>query len=175
MQRLNRPVILEFSLGNDQKRYVTLVSLDEYRLTLALGPKRYVYPLEQVLAFWRERYILVWKPPIRDMSLLSPGDSSAGVEWVRRQLDKLGMPVPVDAKSAGVYDETLKKRIIAFQTGRGIAPDGLVGPHTMIHLNTAADVANIPKLQGSSGKVVPTPLMEKPGEHSVSGSSDSNS
>jgi len=173
MQRLNRPVILEFSVGNDQRRYATLVALDEYRLTLALGSKRFLFPLEQVLAFWRGRYILLWKPPYRNMSLLSPGDSSAGVEWVRRQLNSLGMPVPADAQNAGVYDEALKKRVIAFQTSRGIAPDGLVGPHTMIHLNTAAHVADIPKLEGAGGQVVPTPPLETPEEQIVDGGSDS--
>jgi general secretion pathway protein A len=46
MRRLNRPVILEFLVKDYEKRYATLVALDEHRLTLDIGPQRLTFPLE---------------------------------------------------------------------------------------------------------------------------------
>jgi general secretion pathway protein A len=80
------------------------------------------------------------------MALLHPGNISATVQQLRRQLDKPGMPVTATAESAGVFDEELKKRVIVFQTSRGITPDGIVGPHTMIHLNTVVNPPDVPML-----------------------------
>ena len=147
MRRLNRPVILEFVVDDYQKRYTTLVALDEYRLTLNLGPQNLTFPLEQVLPFWRGRYILLWKPIYRNTSFLRPGDQSEAVLWLRQHLDRPDKFASASTASASVFDEELKKRVIAFQTSRGITPDGIVGPHTMIHLNTIANSPDVPMLE----------------------------
>jgi general secretion pathway protein A len=147
MRRLNRPVILEFLLKDYPKRYATLVALDEHRLTLDLGSQRLTFPLEQVLPFWQGRYILLWKPLSRNMPLLHPGNVSATVRQLRRRLAEIGMPETAVAEGASVYDEELKQRVIAFQTSRGIRPDGIVGPHTMIHLNTVLNPPHVPMLE----------------------------
>ncbi len=144
MRRLNRPVILEFLSEDYQKRYATLVALDEYSITLDLGPQHLSFPIEQVLPFWQGRYILLWKPLYRNMFLLRQGDKSEAVLWLRQQLNK---PVSAVTGDASVFDEELKKRIIAFQTSRGITPDGRVGTHTMIHLNTIANPPDVPMLE----------------------------
>jgi hypothetical protein len=146
MRRLNRPVILEFLLEDSQKRYATLVALDEYSMTLDLGTQHLSFPIEQVLPFWRGRYILLWKPVFRNMFLMRQGDKSEAILWLRQQLNK---PVSAVTGDARVLDEELKKRIIAFQTSRGITPDGRVGTHTMIHLNTIANPHDIPMLERS--------------------------
>ena len=146
MRWLNRPVILEFLLKDNQKRYATLVALDEHRVTLDLGPRRLTFPLEQVLPFWRGRYILLWKPLSRNMPLLYPGNISATVRQLRQQLAEIGMPVTAVPEDANLYDEELQRHVITFQTSRGIMPDGIVGPHTMIHLNTVANPPDVPML-----------------------------
>ena len=147
MRRLNRPVILEFVVDDYQKRYATLVALDEYRLTFNFGLQNLTFPLEQVLPFWRGRYILLWKPIYRNTSLLRPGDQSEAVLWLRRHLSRLGTFSSDLTGSASLFDEELKKRVIAFQTSRGITPDGIVGPHTMIHLNTVLNSLEIAMLE----------------------------
>jgi general secretion pathway protein A len=144
MRRLNRPVILEFLADDSQMRYATLVALDESSVTLDFGTQHLTFPIEQVLPFWRGRYILLWKPRYRNMFLLRPGDRSEAVLWLRQQLNK---PVSDVTGDASVFDEELKKRIIAFQTSRGITPDGRVGTYTMIHLNTIANPPDVPMLE----------------------------
>jgi murein L,D-transpeptidase YcbB/YkuD len=80
------------------------------------------------------------------MFLMRPGDKSEAILWLRQQLNK---PVSAVTGDARVLDEELKMRIIAFQTSRGITPDGRVGTHTMIHLNTIANPQDIPMLERS--------------------------
>ena len=162
MRRLNRPAILEFLVKDDQKRYATLVELDEHRLTLDLGPKRLKFPLDQVLPYWRGRYILLWKPIHQNMSLLYPGNISWTVRRLRRQLADIGIPVSTVTDGASIYDEELKRHVLAFQTSRGLKPDGIVGPHTMIHLNTVTNTPDIPMLEGGNKKIALTPEPAHP-------------
>ena len=156
MRRLNRPVILEFLVEDYQKRYATLVELDEHRLTLDLGPRHLTFPLDQVLPYWRGRYILLWKPIYQNMSMLYPGNISWMVRRLRRQLAQIGMPVSTAPNGASIYDEALERHVIAFQTSRGIKPDGIVGPYTMIHLNTVTNMPDIPRLEHGSDKIALT-------------------
>ena len=156
MRRLNRPVILEFLVRGYQKRYATLVELDDHRLTLDLGSKRLTFPLDQVLPYWRGRYILLWKPIYQNMSLLYPGNTSWVVRRLRRQLSEIGMPVSMVSDGASIYDDELKRHVLAFQTSRGIKPDGIVGPHTMIHLNTVTNMPDIPMLERGNDKIALT-------------------
>jgi hypothetical protein len=162
MRRLNRPVILEFLVEDDQKRYATLVELDEHRLTLDLGPKHLTFPLDQVLPYWRGHYILLWKPIYQNMSMLYPGNNSWMVRRLRWQLAEIGMPVSTAPDGASIYDEELKRQVIAFQTSRGIKPDGIVGPHTMIHLNTVTQSPDIPMLERGRNKIALTVKPTKP-------------
>ena len=155
MRRLNRPVILEFLVEDYQKRYATLVELDEHRLTLDLGRQHLTFPLDQVLPYWRGRYILLWKPIHQNMSMLYPGNISWMVRRLRRQLAEIGMPVSTP-NGASIYDEALERHVIAFQTSRGIKPDGIVGPYTMIHLNTVTNMPDIPRLEHGSDKIALT-------------------
>jgi len=156
MRRLNRPVILEFIVKDYQKRYATLVGLDEHRLTFDLGPKRLTFPLDQVLPYWRGRYILLWKPIHQNMSLLQPGNISWMVRRLRRQLAESGMSVSTVTEGASLYDEALQRQVMAFQTSRGIRPDGIVGPYTMIHLNTLTNTSEVPMLERGSNKIALT-------------------
>ena len=156
MRQLNRPVILEFLVKGYQKRYATLIKLDDHRLTLDLGAKRLTFPLDQVLPYWRGRYILLWKPIYQNMSLLYPGNISWVVRRLRLQLAEIGMPVSTVSDGGSIYDEELKRQVLAFQTSRGIKPDGIVGPHTMIHLNTVTNTPDIPMLERGSDKIALT-------------------
>jgi type II secretory pathway predicted ATPase ExeA len=160
MRRLNRPVILELIVNDYQKRYATLVGLDEHRLTFALGSKHLTFPLDQVLPYWRGRYILLWKPIHQTMSWLQPGNISWMVRRLRRQLAESGMPVSTVTEGASLYDEALQRQVTAFQTSRGINPDGIVGPYTMIHLNTLTNTFEVPLLERGSDKIA---LTAEPG------------
>ena len=79
--------------------------------------------------------------------MLYPGNISWMVRRLRLQLAEIGMPVSTVTEGTSVYDEELQRQIMAFQTSRGIKPDGIVGPYTMIHLNTVTNTPDVPMLE----------------------------
>jgi murein L,D-transpeptidase YcbB/YkuD len=63
------------------------------------------------------------------------------------------MPVSTVTEGASLYDEALQRQVMVFQTSRGIRPDGIVGPYTMIHLNTLTNTSEVPLLERGSDKI----------------------
>ena len=47
-----------------------------------------------------------------------------------------------------VFDDLLRARVMSFQRSRGLKPDGIVGPQTIIHLDNA--VPEPPAVPGSA-------------------------
>ena len=52
----------------------------------------------------------------------------------------------VSAATAPEFDKALIERVKAFQTSRGLFPDGIVGQETLFHLSTDRDRADRPRL-----------------------------
>jgi general secretion pathway protein A len=149
MVAFNRPTILEFDLAGKTKRYTTLVAVDGEHVTLQFRGKRYPVPREQVAPFWDGNYMVLWKPPERNVTYLAPGVRSPWVEWVRSQLTSPGEPMPYGAGTR-YFDARLKKRVTAFQRAHQLLPDGIIGPRTFVHLNNKAGTAGIPRLDSTT-------------------------
>ena len=63
----------------------------------------------------------------------------------------LGTPrkdVKIPARDSLLFDYQLQKQVLAFQRKHGLVPDGIVGKNTIVHLNTAIDRENVPRLTG---------------------------
>ena len=56
--------------------------------------------------------------------------------WLREQFRALD-GTPVVSADVRVYDDALSTRVRAFQTGRSLKVDGVVGPETLVHLDSA--------------------------------------
>ncbi|MGH8512980.1 MAG: peptidoglycan-binding protein, partial [Gammaproteobacteria bacterium] len=94
---------------------------------------------------WNGYYTVVWRPPEPVDRLISPGSKGPGVLWLRERLDQLdGRQAQVD--KPGRYDEALRERVIAFQHRHALAPDGMIGPETLLYLVTAVRTAGNPSL-----------------------------
>jgi len=57
--------------------------------------------------------------------------------------------VKLPANDPQYFDNPLQKQVINFQRSRGLTPDGVVGKHTLIQLNTYTD-RNVPVLSVES-------------------------
>jgi len=55
--------------------------------------------------------------------------------WVHNAVERVPMPIAVMATKA----------VVAVQESRGLEPDGMVGVQTLIHLNSAADLPEVPR------------------------------
>src|SRR3989441_542272 len=72
----------------------------------------------------------------------------AGFRWLRQRLGEVeGDWTP--ARGDPVYDEELKRRVIAFQQVESLTPDGIVGEETLVRLAAARLGAGVPSLSRS--------------------------
>ena len=139
---LNRPVIMEFRNSKSEEVYALLVGLEQGKPVFFID-KEIAFPLEQVLSQWNGYYLMLWQPPIPDITEAFPGTSSDAVLWIRNQLSK--------NKSASVnsllFDNSLKKTVKIFQKTHHLTPDGIVGPRTFIHLQNTDPLDTSPLIR----------------------------
>jgi len=138
------PAILELSLPNGIHTRATLVGLGDKTATLSIGEREYTFPLAEIDSVWDGSFILVWKLPFAAHQI-SPGARGEDVAWVRQALDTLEGKAPGSAGS-DVYDESLRRRVLAFQRERSLPQDGLVGSATLVRLTRALEGANAPSI-----------------------------
>jgi general secretion pathway protein A len=137
--RLNRPAVLKLS----DKTYTTLTALHEQKASLSVGGET-----REVTFHWYGDYTLLWRPPPEYRQDLFPGDGGPLVKWLESRLalrDEGYSP-----RNTRIYDAVMVDEIKRFQAAEGLAVDGIVGPQTLIRLNTGFDR---PLLHGGGGDV----------------------
>lgn len=141
---LDRPIILEFSIPPEQKRYALLTGVDQGRLVLRFH-EEVKFPLADVLKFWDGSYQILWQSPKSGLTVINPQKTSTFVPWLRQQL----MPAVslAKVKTPELFDEALKREVIKFQRQHHLAEDGVVGALTLIHLDNKTGAADSPHLQ----------------------------
>jgi general secretion pathway protein A len=131
----NRPIVLEFSLSPEKKRYALLTAIkDDQPVFTSDQPA--TFPLADVLSHWDGYYLLLWKSPVPEMKMLSPGQSSENVAWLRQQMTEID-GIRQNSKTPQYFDANLKARVISFQQAHHLMADGKVGMQTIFHLDNA--------------------------------------
>jgi general secretion pathway protein A len=138
------PAILELALPTGQRHLVTLVRLGNDAATLAIKDREYTFPLAEIDEFWDGSFIIVWQPPFATR-LVSPGARGREVLWIRQAVDTLEGK-PRNSEAPDLYDEALRRRIIAFQRDRSLPQDGRVGNATLVRLANALKGPAAPSL-----------------------------
>jgi general secretion pathway protein A len=141
LRLLNHPAVLEFVLPGGEKRFGTLTGIAGGLATVEFGGEPAALPLAENPPFWEGRFTLLWRPPLTDVAVLKPGQSSPAVKWLRQRFP--AKKKPADPQR---FDEALKAQIAAFQKQRGLIVDGTVGPHTFIVLTNDMKRPDIPRL-----------------------------
>lgn len=143
---LNHPAILwERDESSAMERYVTVLGAEKGQAVVSIANALYKITTNALAEFWNGQYLLLWRPPSLDARLIRPGARGDVVLWLRRNLDRMDGNV-AGTERADVYDAELVERVKAFQRSRELAPDGLVGERTLIHLNTLAGDRTVPLL-----------------------------
>jgi general secretion pathway protein A len=149
LRRLNLPVALELAGPGGAPRYAALVGLDARAAHLELGgrPGPVAVPVAEIDPVWEGRFLVLWTAPWPAALPLGPGRAGPDVRWVRQALASLdpawGSP---GGPGRDVFDDGLRRRVVAFQAGRGLAADGLVGLDTVTRLAAASREPGIPWL-----------------------------
>jgi general secretion pathway protein A len=150
LRQFNRPVILQLSTADGRRVPVVLQYLDDSIAEVIIGNELYRLAIEQVEQSWYGDYILLLQTPPDGRLFMKIGDQGPVVSWLRQQLE-LAQDVVIPAADPLVFDFDLQKQVLDFQRKHGLVADGIVGKNTIIHLNTASDREDVPRLlPGSS-------------------------
>jgi general secretion pathway protein A len=105
-----------------------------------------MFPFADVLKYWNGYYLILEQPPIPDVKLIIPLQTSDNILWLRHLLNS------IDGKNEAVeqprfYDDNLIARVINFQHQHQLTEDGKVGYNTMVLLKKIASGLDSPYLK----------------------------
>ncbi len=143
---LNRPVVMEFAVTPEQKRHLLLVAVQDGRPIFRHRGTEIDFALHEVLSLWQGYFLLLWQSPLSAVDLISPGQRSSAVLWLREQLATGQDPI-VESGAADLFDSALQQRVETFQQTQYLQADGVVGPRTMIHLQNRSTDEYGPRLR----------------------------
>jgi general secretion pathway protein A len=147
LRQFNRPAILTLVAANGERVPVLLQRLDDAVAEVLIGNELYRLSTDQVEQSWYGDFTLLLQAPPGGRLFLKVGDRDPVVSWLRSQLE-IAQGVVIPAADPLVFDYALQREVLAFQRDHGLMTDGVVGKHTMIHLNTASGRAGVPLLSG---------------------------
>ena len=88
----------------------------------------------------------MWRAPESSERLLAQDSRGTDVLWLRQALAAV-LGHAAGPPDSPLFDVALKEAVVAFQRSRSLAPDGIVGPKTVILLNNALGGDAIPRLR----------------------------
>jgi general secretion pathway protein A len=148
LARLNRPAVLSLFNPRGQNYYATLVSLQNDLAQLKLAGLKHWVRLEDLRLWLDGQVTVIWRRPDAYTGLLQPGGTGTMIAWLDQQLATIQGRAPL-GQPPETYDESLIRQVRRFQSSKGLRPDGVVGPRTVIQINTATKED--------------LPLLERPG------------
>ena len=141
LRRLDLPAMLTLTTANGDRHYATLTALHDDTANLDVGGETLTLLLTEIERLWDGAFLALWRTPNLASADLRPGMSSRDVTWLRQQLANGG-----SVERTTVYDDDLKRRVVAFQRANGLTPDGIVGDETLVRLTAMATDARMPSL-----------------------------
>ncbi len=145
LRELNRPAILTLQDDGGNTRYATLTGLDATYALLTFGDHIVRIPATELVKHWRGEFTLLWQPPADYSTPVYPGHQGAMIHWLERQLATINnrqLSTTANPSLGGSLVDELRQ----FQASRGLTPDGILGPVTLIHLNNLTSNTH-PRLQ----------------------------
>ena len=149
LRQLNRPAVLLLHDSRGQPFNAALIALDDKGATFAFGDRSQTVALSALATQWSGQYTLLWRLPPGGVENILPGTRGPAVQWLVAQLARTRGEVAEPASNA-LFDRDVERQVKQFQLAQGLAPDGQVGPQTVVRLAAAGDSA-APELQRRAG------------------------
>jgi len=143
LKQHNRPAVLTMVNNMGEKRYLTITRIDGDIASISSGDRQYNIRLRDLDDHWYGQYTLLWLKPGSYSSAVSPGDSGSFVRWLDEQISIISGQQ--QERISSTYAEPLVTMVKSFQSQQGLTADGIVGPVTIIHINTQA-TTDVPSL-----------------------------
>ncbi len=138
LKRHNRPAVLTLTNNQGAKRYITITSIDKNIATIFSNNNAYTVKLSDLDKYWYGKFVLLWQKPEHYSSAIKPGNSGKIINWLNTQLIKINGTQSADI--INTYNNRLIKEVKTFQSQHGLTADGIVGPVTIIHINTQSGI-----------------------------------
>lgn len=129
---LGRPVLLRLR-HQGREAWAIVLGVDASRVRLTLGGETFDIDRSQLERVWSGEYFALWRAPAFVDLPLRRGDRGAAVDWLAATLaarpggaERTPMPGPQ------LYDAALEQAVRNLQLAYGLAPDGIVGPETLL-------------------------------------------
>jgi len=143
LKQHNRAAVLSMVNSTGELRYLTITRIEGDFASVSSGDRRYTIRLSDLDDHWYGRYTLLWLKPGSYSAAVSPGDSDSFVRWLDEQLSIISGQQ--QNRIVSTYDNLLVAKVKSFQSQHGLIADGIVGPLTIIHINTRAEM-DVPSL-----------------------------
>lgn len=134
---MNRPALLELIGSTGEIGYGTLRAWNaDGAAVVMVDGQPVTLPLDRLDDTWTGSFTILWQPPAGYRSPVGMGDTGAVVDWLRSALARIDASGAPAAPGRG-FDQPLRSAVVDFQTSHGLTPDGIAGPLTIVHLNSA--------------------------------------
>jgi general secretion pathway protein A len=143
LRLLNRPAVLTVTDEKGGKAHAALIGLGGESARFLFAGQMVDLHYREMERRWLGEFTILWRQPPFD-GIIRPGDRGPQVEWLAQQLSVLNGGEKQEG-SKGIYKGKLLSGLKEFQRTRGIGPDGVVGPTTLIHLDSTLG-GNSPQL-----------------------------
>ncbi|MCW8830203.1 MAG: peptidoglycan-binding protein, partial [Gammaproteobacteria bacterium] len=139
LRKLNRPVVLKLYDDAGKISYLTLEHLNNNLARLYTGQDSFVIEARLLEKHWYGEFSLLWQAPPFYQQPILPGSDGEVVQWLGQQLARLHNQDTAPTIH-NTYSDELVSQLRHFQQDKGLIPDGIAGPLTLIHLNTATGI-----------------------------------
>ncbi|MBU4229422.1 MAG: ExeA family protein [Desulfurivibrionaceae bacterium] len=139
LRKMNRPAILTLHGENGAPFHVVMSRLEGNRAIFIAGGKQFELAFSAIASHWVGEYLLLWHGPPLQQEVVAPGETGASVAWLAKTLQELGF-YEITGQEVRL-DGPLLDAFKRFQVSNGLTPDGVLGPMTLAHLNTARNLA----------------------------------
>jgi len=147
---LNRPAVLKLFNAKGQNFFGTLLSVKNNVAEVAIGGEVRRVKVDDLKLWVVGKYTVMWRVPEHYKAPIQPGMEGPEVIWLDRQLALSQSRAPRYFRLQ-TYDGGLVRQVKRFQASNGLVPDGVVGPHTAILLNSVSD-RKAPMLKAQRGE-----------------------
>ncbi len=130
----NRPAVLKLFTPTGNSAYATLTGIDGERSRLKINQQLIEVTTSNLDKHWFGQYTLLWRQPENYSRAVKPGDKGEMIRWLAKSLATINQ---TEDLHPSVYDAALIEAVKQFQARQGLTADGVVGPVTIIHINTA--------------------------------------
>ncbi len=137
LRTMNRPAILTLYGDDGEPFHVVMAGLGSDRALFIAGDQQHELALTSIASRWFGEYLLLWQRPPLQQEFLRPGEAGESVKWLARTLQELGLYEATGREKR--LEGSLLGAFKHFQFSNGLTPDGILGPMSLIHLNTAGN------------------------------------